>query len=88
MPKLIPIKHYPRSKLLSTLPTSLQLFTISEVAIILSTNTKMVTQWLDEGLLKSVHLGNDKNFLRIRALDLENFIDEQIRSGQISPPPP
>ncbi len=75
-----PIKNYPRSKLLSGLPTSLQLFTIAEVAIILGTNTKTVHQWIDDGLLTTVQLGNEKHFLRVRAQDLEAFIDAHIRN--------
>ena len=80
----LPIKNYPRSKLLSGLPTSLHLYTVAEVAIILGTNAKMVNEWIKDGLLPAFALGKEKHFLRVRALDLENFIDAQVRTGKIN----
>lgn len=79
-----PSQNYPRSKLLSDLPTSLQLFTVAEVAIILDVDVDLVNQWLNEKLLPSLKLGKGKTFIRIRAHDLENFIDTQVRVGKVN----
>ncbi len=82
MPK--PSKNYPRSKVLSGLPTSSQLFTVAEVAIILGVSIEFVHVWINNKLLPSFQLGKETHFTRVRAQDLENFIDTQIRSGKVS----
>lgn len=79
-----PSKHYPRSKLLSDLPTSLQLFTVSEVSVILGVEIDLVNEWIRDGKLPWIQLGKEKIFIRIRAQDLENFIDTQIRVGKVN----
>ena len=79
-----PIKNYPPSKLLKGLPTTSQLYTVAETAFILGANTQLVHEWIDGGLLQALELGNGKLFIRVRGLDLENFIDEYIRTGKIS----
>ena len=79
-----PSKNYPRSKALSGLPTSSQFFTVAEVAIILGVNIEFVRQWIGDQLLPSVQLGKETHFIRVRAQDLENFIDTQIRNGKIN----
>jgi len=53
------------------------------VAIILDVDVKMVNEWIDDGLLPYLRLGKEKVFIRIRAQDLENFIDTQIRVGKV-----
>lgn len=78
----MPLKNYPRSKLISGLPTSLQLYTIAEVAIILAVDSRLVNQWIDNELLPTIQLGKEKFFTRIRGQELELFI-EQIRDGFI-----
>ena len=62
------------------------MYTIAEVAIILSTETELVHKWIDDGLLPALHLGDGKSFLRVRMVDLENFIDEHLRTGKIKLP--
>lgn len=79
----MPVKNYPRSKLISDLPTSLQLYTITEVAIILGVDANLVNQWVDSELLPTIQLGKEKFFTRIRGQELEIFI-EQIRDGFIN----
>lgn len=78
-----PNKYYPRSELISGLPTSLQLFTVTEVAIILGVDADLVNQWITDGTLPFLQLGKEKIFVRVRAQDLETFIDTQIRVGKI-----
>ncbi len=79
----LPVKYYPRSKLLPGLPTSMQFYTIAEVAIILATKVGSVHKWIQEGLLPAVQFGSEQHMLRIRAQDLENFIDMHLRNGLI-----
>lgn len=78
-----PNRYYPRSKLISDLPTSLQLFTVTEVAIILGVQADLVNKWIADGTLPFLQLGKEKFFTRVRAQDLETFIDTQIRVGNI-----
>jgi hypothetical protein len=79
----LPGKNYLRSKLLPGLPTSMQFYTIAEVAIILETKVCLVHGWIQDGLLSAIQFGSDKHMLRIRAQDLENFIDMHLRDGLI-----
>ena len=80
----LPVKNYPRSKLLPGLPTSMQFYTIAEVAIILETKVGLVHEWVQEGMLPAVQFGSEQHMLRIRAQDLENFIDLHLRTGLIN----
>ena len=57
------VKNYPRSKLLPQLPTSMQFYTIAEVAIILETKVGSVHKWIQDGLLLAVQLSNEKHML-------------------------
>ena len=79
----LPIKNYPRSKLLPGLPTSMQFYTIAEVAIILETKVGYIYEWIQDGLLPAVQFGSEQYMLRIRAQDLENYVDMHLRSGLI-----
>ncbi|MCX6064846.1 MAG: diguanylate cyclase [Chloroflexi bacterium] len=69
----LPVKNYPRSKLLPGLPTSMQFYTIAEVAIILETKIEVVHKWIQEGLLPAVQFGSEKHMLRIRAQDVKQL---------------
>ena len=84
----LPTRNYPRSKLIPELPTSLQFYSTAEVAIILETNVKVIYAWIEEGLMPSVQFGNEKHMIRIRAQDLEKFIDAHLRNGLIKPAEP
>ena len=79
----LPVKYYPRSKLLPGLPTSMQFYTIAEVAIILETKVGFIYEWIQDVLLPAVQFGSEQHMLRIRAQDLENFIDMHLRNGVI-----
>ena len=66
----------------STVPTTLELFTVAETAAILGVSRKLVSQWIRQGALPAIRLGPGQRLLRIRRVDLEAFIAQ----GQIHPP--
>jgi hypothetical protein len=84
----IPIRNYPRSKVIPGLPTAQQFYSTAEVAIILETNIGVVHEWIKNGLLTVVHFGNEEHMQRVRSQDLEDFIDAHIRNGLIKPDGP
>ncbi len=75
-----------RSKLFPDLPTKFHFFTITEVAIILGTSNKKVHEWIDQGLLRSFRAGPNSKLTRVSYLDLENFIDAHVRTGEFDLP--
>ncbi|MCA9374691.1 helix-turn-helix domain-containing protein [Candidatus Peregrinibacteria bacterium] len=72
-----------RSKLFPDLPNKFHFFTVAEVAIIIGTSTKKVHEWISEGTLRSFRIGPKSRLIRISYMDLEKFIDEHIRTGEI-----
>lgn len=76
-------KTLPKSKLLPMLPPSLQFFTVAEVAIILGASTRLVHDWINQGILPSFRLGQKNRLIRVRQADLEKFIDAHIRNGSL-----
>ena len=83
----MPLKNrdLPQSKIApNLLPPSLQFFSVAEVAIILGTSTKLVHEWIAQGLLSSFRLGPKNRLIRIRQHDLEKFVEAHIRNGAIS----
>jgi hypothetical protein len=81
----IPVKNYPHSKVLPELPTSLQLYSVAEVAIILDAQVEVVHKWIEAGLLPGIRLGSELHGLRVKARDLENFIDKYPRGQTVEP---
>ncbi|MBN1180162.1 MAG: helix-turn-helix domain-containing protein [Anaerolineae bacterium] len=66
----------------TTMPRSLQFFTIAETAAILNVSRKLVSNWIHEGVLPAIRLGPGQRLLRIRQEDLVTFIDQgRINSG-------
>ena len=67
-------------------PPGLQLFTMSEVAIILGVSNRLVNQWITDGNLPVFRLGSDSRIIRIRRVDLDEFIETHIRkqNGEVS----
>jgi hypothetical protein len=63
----LPVKNYPRSKLLPGLPSSMQFYTIAQVAIIVETRVRLVHEWVQEGILPAIEFGSELQMLRIRA---------------------
>ena len=78
-----PNNRITRSKALPALPSSLQFFSVAEVAIILGTSSRSVHEWIQSGLLPSFRLGQKNRIIRIRQPDLEKFINAHIRSGSL-----
>jgi excisionase family DNA binding protein len=77
-------KKYPQSKLFPELNPALHFFTVAEVSIILGTSTRLVLEWVNQGLLRSFRVGEKGRLIRIRQRDLESFIDSHIRPGKLS----
>ncbi len=67
-------KKYPQSKLFPELNPALHFFTVAEVSIILGTSTRLVLEWVNQGLLRSFRVGEKGRLIRIRQRDLESFI--------------
>jgi hypothetical protein len=63
----LPVKNYPRSKFLPELPTSMQFYTIAEVAIILETKVGLIHEWIQKYKLPALQFGSEQHILRIRA---------------------
>ena len=59
----LPVKNYPRSKLLPGLLTSMQFYKITEVVIILETKIDLVHERIQEGLLQAVQFGSQQHIL-------------------------
>jgi len=75
-----------RSRLFPDLPTKFHFFTVTEVAIILGTTSKKVREWIDQGLLRSFHMGLNSKLTRVSYQDLESFIDAHVRTGEFTLP--
>jgi len=57
-------------------PPALQLFTITETAIILGVSRRLVSNWIQEGALPAIRLGPGQRLVRVTIGDLEAFIDQ------------
>jgi len=75
-----------RSRLFPDLPTKFHFFTVTEVSIILGTTNKKVYEWIEQGLLRSFHMGPKSKLTRVSYQDLENFIDAHVRTGEFKLP--
>ncbi len=64
-------------------PTSaeLKLYTTKEVAAILSVSLRTVQSWIRNGSMPHVRLGQGHRLVRIRAQDLESFIQQSYQGG-------
>ncbi len=62
-----------------TQPNSMKLFTTAEAAAILNISLKTLNNWLKEGKLPYIKLGDGGRLTRIRERDLEAFIDSGYR---------
>ncbi len=63
-------------------PTTLNFFTVTEVASILGISRRLVSNWIHQGALPAIRLGPGRRLLRIRRVDLEDFVNR----GEIQPP--
>ena len=55
--------------------TSLQFFSVAEVALMMGVSSKVIHQWIQNGHLPAFRVGSHSRVMRIRRQDLENFID-------------
>lgn len=62
-------------------PPALQLFTITETAIILGVSRRLVSNWIQEGALPAIRLGPGQRLVRVNVGDLEAFIDQARKKG-------
>lgn len=67
------------------LPDTWRFFSIAEVAYILGVSRRLVSQWISDGVLPAVRLGPGQRLVRIRADDLNAFV-EKYRTGEIPVP--
>jgi len=63
-------------------PTTLDLFTVAEAASILDVSRRSVSNWIHQGALPAIRLGPGRRLIRIRRVDLEDFVTR----GEIQPP--
>ena len=62
-------------------PPSLQLFTITETAVILGVSRRLVSNWIQEGALAAIRLGPGQRLVRVNIGDLEAFIAQARKKG-------
>ena len=62
-------------------PPALQLFTITETAVILGVSRRLVSNWIQEGALPAIRLGPGQRLVRVNIGDLEAFIDQARKKG-------
>jgi len=67
---------------LEDLPEAWQFFSIAEVAYILGVSRRLVSQWISDGVLPAVRLGPGQRLVRVRAEDLNAFL-EKYRTKEI-----
>jgi len=60
-------------------PPELRLYTTAEAAAILNVSLRTLQGWIREGQLPHVRLGEGGRLVRIRAQDLEDFIQQNYR---------
>ena len=62
-------------------PPELRLYTTAEAAAILNVSLRTLQGWVRDGTLSHVRLGDGGRLVRIRAQDLEDFIQQNYRLG-------
>ena len=62
-------------------PPELRLYTTAEAAAILNVSLRTLQGWVRDGTLPHVRLGDGGRLVRIRAQDLEDFIQQNYRLG-------
>lgn len=59
-----------------------KLYTVSEAAAILGVSLKTVRKWLESGYIPHTRLGPAARLIRIRAEDLERFLQSGVVSSE------
>jgi len=60
---------------------TLGFYTITETAIILAVSRKLVSTWIKDGTLPAIRLGPNQRLVRIRRVDLEEFVKKDFRAS-------
>ena len=58
-------------------PPQLDLYTLAETAAILGVSQRSLFNWIHDGRLPAVRLGAGQRLVRIRRVDLEQFIQQR-----------
>ncbi|MBM3122945.1 MAG: helix-turn-helix domain-containing protein [Chloroflexi bacterium] len=64
-------------------PPALELFTLTETAIILGVSRRLVSTWIQEGALPVIRLGPGQRLVRVRVADLEAFLGQARAKGMM-----
>jgi excisionase family DNA binding protein len=65
-----------------TIPAELRLYTPAEAAAILNVSMRTLQGWIREGQLPHTRLGEGGRLVRIRAGDLQRFIERNYRRAE------
>lgn len=68
--------HLPRP----STPSTLDFYTVAETAVILGVSQRLVLSWIRAGVLPATRLGPGRRLIRIRRVDLEEFV-EKFKTG-------
>ena len=71
------------SGIMDTIPHDLRLFTAAEAAAILNVSLRTLQSWVREGQLPHTRLGEGGRLVRIRAKDLQQFIDDNYQTKRL-----
>ena len=63
-------------------PPELRLYTTAEAAAILNVSLRTLQGWVRGGALPHVRLGEGGRLVRIRAQDLDDFIQKSYQNGE------
>ena len=64
-------------------PVLNRMLSVAEVSEIIRVSSKLVRDWIGEGLLPTCRLGPNARLVRIRSQDLESFIEQHIRNHDL-----
>jgi len=63
------------------MPPQLQMLTLSDVAVILGVSRRLVSSWIQEGVLPAMRLGPGQRLVRVSVADLEAFLAQSRQKG-------
>ncbi len=67
----------------NTIPHELRLFTVAEAAAILNVSLRTLQNWVHDGQLPYTRLGEGGRLIRIRAKDLQQFINDNYQTRRL-----
>ena len=65
-------------------PDTLDFYTVAETAAILGVSQKLVFIWVKDQVLPVVRLGPGQRLIRIRRIDLEQFVEKDFQPDTLS----